>query len=398
MATGSESIAMFEHIKETLKFLFTFARVGEDGLNTIAVFDDVITSFDDLLLYTGNSLGNSVNYKLETVNVGELKRIPHALGIALSELFTELRDMQPTETTPEQSHTKISEYLCQSGIVERHVPTDTSGEHSIIEEKKVFEREKNKMITFSSKNTNIQKSMKKNLMTQYLLLFFLILFMAGLSTGFFMGKKPAYSIYPIDVILITVSLSVMVIFMAMDLYKLFSKSSVETFNTDTPSPFCPLPGDTEAFDILDRVKYFLDQVVDIHEVHAKLTGKESEKQLETIQALTTDYYRANYLNMRNFQLTDYKINSIKNNTNFIKWGFFVVSVIGIFGGLHVRGDKSSFPISGSFLICISSTLICLYLIIFLLHKKQSMIRKRYDWDKMYWRIQAIEKNQKKSML
>ena len=397
MATGSESIAMFEHIKETLNFLFTFARVGEDGLNTIAVFDDVITSFDDLLLYTGNSTGNSVNYKLETVNVGELKRIPHALGIALSELFTELRDMQPTDTPIAQSHTKISEYLCQSGIVERHVPTDTSGEHSIIEEKKVFEREKNKMITFSSKNTNIQKSMKKNLMTQYLLLFFLILFMAGLSTAFFMGKKPAYSIYPIDVILITVSLSVMVIFMAMDLYKLFSKSSVETFNTDTPSPFCPLPG-AEAFDILDRVKYFLDQVVSIHEVHAKLTGKESEKQLETIQALTTDYYRANYLNMRNFQLTDYKINSIKNNTNFIKWGFFVVSVIGIFSGLHVRGDKSSFPISGSFLICISFTLICLYLTIFLLHKKQSMIRKRYDWDKMYWRIQAIEKNQKKSML
>jgi hypothetical protein len=188
--------------------------------------------------------------------------------------------------------------------------------------------------------------------------------------------------------------------MAMDLYKLFSKSSVETFNTDTSSPFCPLPGDAAALDldIVDRVKSFLGQVVDIHEVHAKLTGKESEKQLETIQALTTDYYRANYLNMRNFQLTDYKINSIKNNTNFIKWGFFVVSVIGIFGGLHVRGDKSSFPISGSFLICISSTLICLYLIIFLLHKKQSMIRKRYDWDKMYWRIQAIEKNQKKSML
>ena len=396
-ATVTEPQRMFNHIQDTLKDLFTFSSVGADGLNTIVEFDDVIKSFDDLLSYTGNSLGNSVNYKLDTVNVGELKRIPHALGIALSELFTELRDMQPTETTPEQSHTKISEYLCQSGIVDRHVPTDTSGEHSIIEEKKVFEREKNKMITFSSKNTNIQKSMKKNLMTQYLLLFFLILFMAGLSTGFFMGKKPAYSIYPIDVILITVSLSVMVIFMAMDLYKLFSKSSVETFNTDTPSPFCPLPG-TEAFDILDRVKYFLDQVVDIHEVHAKLTGKESEKQLETIQALTTDYYRANYLNMRNFQLTDYKINSIKNNTNFIKWGFFVVSVIGIFSGLHVRGDKSSFPISGSFLICISFTLICLYLTIFLLHKKQSMIRKRYDWDKMYWRIQAIEKNQKKSML
>jgi hypothetical protein len=396
-ATVTEPQRMFNHIQDTLKDLFTFSSVGADGLNTIVEFDDVIKSFDDLLSYTGNSLGNSVNYKLDTVNVGELKRIPHALGIALSELFTELRDMQPTETTPEQSHTKISEYLCQSGIVDRHVPTDTSGEHSIIEEKKVFEREKNKMITFSSKNTNIQKSMKNNLMTQYLLLFFLILFMAGLSTAFFMGKKPAYSIYPIDVILITVSLSVMVIFMAMDLYKLFSKSSVETFNTDTPSPFCPLPG-TEAFDILDRVKYFLDQVVDIHEVHAKLTGKESEKQLETIQALTTDYYRANYLNMRNFQLTDYKINSIKNNTNFIKWGFFVVSVIGIFSGLHVRGDKSSFPISGSFLICISFTLICLYLTIFLLHKKQSMIRKRYDWDKMYWRIQAIEKNQKKSML
>jgi hypothetical protein len=396
-ATVTEPQRMFNHIQDTLKDLFTFSSVGADGLNTIVEFDDVIKSFDDLLSYTGNSLGNSVNYKLDTVNVGELKRIPHALGIALSELFTELRDMQPTETTPEQAHTKISEYLCQSGIVDRHVPTDTSGEHSIIEEKKVFEREKNKMITFSSKNTNIQKSMKKNLMTQYLLLFFLILFMAGLSTAFFMGKKPAYSIYPIDVILITVSLSVMVIFMAMDLYKLFSKSSVETFNTDTPSPFCPLPG-TEAFDILDRVKYFLDQVVDIHEVHAKLTGKESEKQLETIQALTTDYYRANYLNMRNFQLTDYKINSIKNNTNFIKWGFFVVSVIGIFSGLHVRGDKSSFPISGSFLICISFTLICLYLTIFLLHKKQSMIRKRYDWDKMYWRIQAIEKNQKKSML
>jgi hypothetical protein len=396
-ATGSESRAMFEHIKDTLKFLFTFASVGADGLNTIVEFDDVITTFDDLLSYTGDSPGNSVNYKLDTVNVGELKRIPHALGIALSELFTELRDMQPTDTTVDESHTKISDYLCKSAIVDRHVPTDTSGEHSIIEEKKVFEREKNKMITFSSKNTNIQKSMKKNLMTQYLLLFLLILFMAGLSTCFFLGRKPAYSMYPIDVILITVSLSVMVIFMAMDLYKLFSKSSVETFNTDTPSPFCPLPGD-DALDIVDRVKSFLGQVVDIHEVHAKLTGKESEKQLETIQALTTDYYRANYLNMRNFQLTDYKINSIKNNTNFIKWGFFVVSVIGIFGGLHVRGDKSSFPISGSFLICISSTLICLYLIIFLLHKKQSMIRKRYDWDKMYWRIQAIEKNQKKSML
>ena len=396
-ATVTEPQRMFNHIQDTLKDLFTFSSVGADGLNTIVEFDDVITTFDDLLSYTGDSPGNSVNYKLDTVNVGELKRIPHPLGIALSELFTELRDMQPTDTTVDESHTKISDYLCKSAIVDRHVPTDISGEHSIIEEKKVFEREKNKMITFSSKNTNIQKSMKKNLMTQYLLLISLILFMAGLSTCFFLGKKPAYSIYPIDVILITVSLSVMVIFMAMDLYKLFSKSSVETFNTDTPSSFCPLPGN-EALDIVDRVKSFLGQVVDIHEVHAKLTGKESEKQLETIQALTTDYYRANYLNMRNFQLTDYKINSIKNNTNFIKWGFFVVSVIGIFGGLHVRGDKSSFPISGSFLICISSTLICLYLIIFLLHKKQSMIRKRYDWDKMYWRIQAIEKNQKKSML
>ena len=81
--------------------------------------------------------------------------------------------------------------------------------------KKVFEIEKNKLITFASKNANIQDRLHQNKIWRYSMLFGLLFFIIGLSTMYHLGRTSKNVKYPFDMILISVSLMCVFLFIKL---------------------------------------------------------------------------------------------------------------------------------------------------------------------------------------
>ena len=96
--------------------------------------------------------------------------------------------------------------------------------------------------------------------------------------------------------------------------------------------------------------------------------------------------------MRQYQLTDYKINETRNRMHFVKYAFLMFSIIGIIAGLELRTraglPDNSLPISQGFLITASVIMMLTYLFVLLMHQKQNKMRKKYNWNKLYWNLKA----------
>jgi hypothetical protein len=119
---------------------------------------------------------------------------------------------------------------------------------------------------------------------------------------------------------------------------------------------------------------------------------------EVIDSILHDFNNMNFVNMRRYQLTDYKINETRSNTHFIKYAFLIVSVIALMGGLHLRTDilpagaQNYLPVSSKMFTGVSIVLFIGFFTMLLLHQKQNKIRRKYNWNKLYWNVKATHEN------
>jgi hypothetical protein len=284
---------------------------------------------------------------------------------------------------------------------ESHTPTDFAYnvmvEHIInaTQDNTIFESEKNKLITYNTKNTNINIKHKTNRIFKNTILLAIIFYTFTLVGMFVFGKK-----YPNTNMgngLIIVSLFSMIILVSLDLYIYYKQPILEEFNEPTCLTISvfdfvkPEEAVVQTQEVPDvqtqeiRALLFLKSLIDTYDVVNHVNKEVNVKNDEVVNSLVNDYKKLNYANMRNFLLTSYKIKKIKDDIHFSRWSFFVVSIIGICAGLYLIGTINSHVFIG-----ISCTISSILLIIYVLHQKQHMMRSKYNWDKLYWRMKATD--------
>jgi len=292
------------------------------------------------------------------------------------------------EETDEELFNRVDTYLCTESNKSEFVDSLTDAPE-IVASKKRFETEKNKYITMVAKNKNVEKKFTKSKLLNILFIVTLIVYIIGLIFIYVSGRYGYFKRGLEFQILAGISLTVMFVFLGVDMYqRLTTKTFVESFDE--------LP--ERCFNVDDRDAYvttFINTLEAIHHFNQELKQKEITKQNEVIDSIISDYDNMNYVNMRSYQQTEYRIQNNRNDMHFVKYGFLIASIIGVLASLNLRGKKighrRSFQISDSALIGISCVFVFTFFSIFLLHTRQNMLRKKYNWDKFYRNMKLTNK-------
>lgn len=150
----------------------------------------------------------------------------------------------------------------------------------------------------------------------------------------------------------------------------------------------------EAF---DRYRTYIDNTVMPFRVHGavmigNLSTEQSElynknitlnkvqkEQLNVIDRVVSDFYNKGFSSFRSFQRKDYKINHKEFQIRHLSYSFIIFSMSMILLGLSLMG-KMNISVS-SFIIAL---LVISYSIFFYLKVQQNRMRRKYEWDKMYY--------------
>ena len=239
------------------------------------------------------------------------------------------------EETNEQMFERIDAYLCTEKNKSEFIDELTDAPE-IIDGKKRFENEKNKYITMVAKNSNVNDKFGKNKLLNILLIVTLMIYVIGMSFIYFSGRYGSFKTGMDYKIISSLSITVMFIFLFVDVYqRLKTKTFVESFDV--------IP--ERCFKIEERDSYvtsFINNLEAIHHFNEELKQKEISKQNVVINSIIGDYDNMNYVNMRNYQQTEYRIQNTRNNMHFIKYGFLMVSIIGVLASLNLRSKKIGF--------------------------------------------------------
>jgi len=246
-----------------------------------------------------------------------------------------------------------------------------------------FENDKNRLITLMAKNQNIYSKLNSKKINFYIFLGVFVFYTIGLS---FIYLQTALLTKDVQaVILIGISVFVLTMYAFVDIYDMVMRRHYEEFNEE---------GNDCSDDAVNAViQEIISNIAMFAEVEDKLVNNERNTQKkEIVKSILQDFNNVNYVNMRRYQLTDYKINETRSNMHFVKYAFLLVSVVGLMAGLQLRtelGVPDNFlPISKGFLMGTTVFLILTYIAVFFLHRKQNMMRKKYNWNKLYWNVRA----------
>lgn len=283
----------------------------------------------------------------------------------------------------------IVDYLCKQDNMSEFVDSLSNDE-----DEEEFQRHKNKLITLITKNNNIQTKYSRRKFYQNIMFGLMLMLVIGFSFLYLSGKNDQNMLQTSYVLMISLSLGILVLFVIYEVYIMLSKKSlvIEEFNTP-----CQYSGIQSTDDLDQNLLTFLasldENLMKAKDVLEYTSGKKSE----IVKGILHDYNNMNYVNMRKYQITDYRLQESRSRIHFMKYGFLIISIIGILGGLSLRSqDKTigqSLSIPTDMFIGISVLLVVSYLTVYLLHQKQNMIRKKYNWDKLYWNIKAISDTQ-----
>lgn len=284
----------------------------------------------------------------------------------------------------------ITDYLCKQENMSEFVDSLSNDD-----DEEEFQRHKNKLITLITKNNNIQTKYSRRKFYQNIMFGLMLILVIGFSFLYLSGKNDKNMLQTSYVLMISLSLGMIVLFVIYEVYIMLSKKSsliIEEFNTP-----CPYSGIQSPEDLNENLLIFLESL-DENLMKAKdVLSYTSGKKSEIVKGILHDYNNMNYVNMRKYQITDYRLQESRSRIHFMKYGFLIISIIGILGGLSLRSQDEtigqSFTIPTDMFIGTSVLLVVSYLTVYLLHQKQNMIRKKYNWDKLYWNIKAISDTQ-----
>lgn len=130
----------------------------------------------------------------------------------------------------------------------------------------------------------------------------------------------------------------------------------------------------------------LNEQQNLYSRNTTLTENQST-QLGMVDRILSDFNNKGYGSMREFQTIDYKINHKKQHITYILYTTLVSTIIFIMVGLTMMG---LFDINIT--ITVGSVLIVIYLLIILLNFKQNQVRRKYNWNKTYWKSPKSKKN------
>jgi hypothetical protein len=344
---------------------------------------------------TGNILTYSTtlptNFSIVNKNkLDTLELNPPSLKTALENLLRK----SYTETGEQ-----LIEFMCRFNDNMQFIAENTQEDSTILSDsKKQFDKEKNKLITLMTKNENIQNKLKKRKIYNliFTVILFLYIFFLTMMYSQAMNMIPGV-VSPLTkqssfVIIIGISITVLLVSVLIDAYYMIKRKDYEGFQSDTCEYTSPLT--------TSSVENYIDKLQASHEITSSIKLVDDTKKSEIIQSILTDYDNINYENMRRYQLTDYKINESRNNFHFMKYAYIMISIIGILAGLYIRqttimsaeNAANTFGVTRDTFIGGSVLLIISYLIMYMLHSKQNKIRKKYNWNKLYWNIKAVQQN------
>lgn len=122
----------------------------------------------------------------------------------------------------------------------------------------------------------------------------------------------------------------------------------------------------------------LNEQQDLFAKNTTLTGNQ-KIQLELVERILSDFHNKGYGSMREFQSLDYNLHYKNLQISTVKYTTLLASIIFMMIGLSMIGVFNQ-----QVTATVASILLLFYFIVLLLQFKQNQIRRKYDWNKMYW--------------
>ena len=386
MASVTKETIIFDTLINNSGYHFYKQMPGTDATTVV--------SSADLLLGAGSNIKVMTVKGVEEDGTTEFELDP-TLATHLKELFTVLRAVQLG--TDETTNIKTAyDFVMENNDIVAFSETLAS-EINLEEKKQEFKDEKNKLITMMAKNKNIYTKLGSNNFYYYILLAVLSIYTLGTLLLYVQSGGQSFVPNVMDLkvtytLLIGLCSLVLTIFVIIDIYQLVTRKNYESFT----SPSTTIENPT-IDDLLTVVLDYLSRLPIIIEYDKQLRNDINTNKEEVIHSILNDFNNINYVNMRRYQITDYKINESRSRVHFVKYAFLVVSLIGILAGLYLRsGDTSIIAtvyVNKAVFTYISAFLVFSYILIIMLNIKQNKIRRKYNWNKLYWNVKAI--NEKK---
>ena len=103
-------------------------------------------------------------------------------------------------------------------------------------------------------------------------------------------------------------------------------------------------------------------------------------QLDMVNRILSDFHNKGYGSMREFQALDYNIHHKTLQINIIKYTTLLASIVFLMFGLTMIGIFNQ-----NVTATVTSMLIITYMLVIFLQFKQNRVRRKYDWNKIYWK-------------
>ena len=286
------------------------------------------------------------------------------------------------------------------------------------QQRQEFQNQKAKLMTLMMKNKNIKNRLNDKKLTQLILLGILSLYVIILSLLFLHGSMDIGVMNNMvnrssaAIVMILTSMLVIIIYTIVDVYMMIlnKNQNFEHFIADERTN--PLPsgmvGTTSVntnvaptdLELIGSIRTYVEKLPTVSSLKQQLKTSVSDKRASAIQNILNDFGNMNFINMRRYQLTDYKVNKAKQTISLsIKYGFMLVSVIGLLGGFKLRSDNnraagniSGLIISSGMFMVMSLMLVVTYVIILVKQNRENSLRRQYNWNKLYFTTEDTGKN------
>ena len=103
-------------------------------------------------------------------------------------------------------------------------------------------------------------------------------------------------------------------------------------------------------------------------------------QLDMVNRILSDFHNKGYGSMREFQSLDYNIRHKTLQINIIKYTTLLASIVFLMFGLTMIGIFNQ-----NVTATVTSMLIITYMLVIFMQFKQNQVRRKYDWNKIYWK-------------
>ena len=323
------------------------------------------------------------------------------LEIELRELFDEMLDIDIAQSNGEDINGLISNLykaiIRKTDMIE--FSEEISDEVNLDEQKKQFQYEKNKLLTLVMKNKNIKKRLDYSNLIKSILLFVLVLYSIMLLMIYLHGSTNKLGIMEkainkgsSSIVLIGLSLFIVIIYVLVDIYHIITKNKILEEFQENENP--------TRSDLITAVLVYMEKLPMVAELKEQLREKVSDKRVSATRAILNDFSNMNFINMRRYQLADYKLNKSRQTINYaIKYAFLLISSIGLVAGLKLRSDTmiangnvGGLLISSGMLMMYSIVAVLSYILVIIGINRQNKLRRQYNWNKLYWNTANTSQN------